>query len=734
MTAPLESIEVHSKDIFIKYISVSSNELLSWQIKPIKKSIVYAIWRVPPGRDGFTRPKQVKPANTQQLQEKLQGAGLESVTPWVKAEAGATKKGSFEVTIGSMYALVFDNTFSVSLSKTVFLVLSVTPIKHVKLVDPHAQFSGILLKKRRKKLQGYARRYFVLNSKTGELGYYVQPNSVHLRGSIPLLPHLAAVNVDPKKRAFVIDSGAEIWELRAKDNKDFEAWREQIEAVRKKVHFSNTHRASIDQEKSGSFARIKALKQDIALTRAEVERREMEKEKERGRNKTNASSEELSTTLRRYEHELSAVLEEMLREKAPSIAGTDYFDAFDAESGVHVLSDVYSSEEEIEISEYDDSSSESELGIPRRSTLPVPITIPPPSFMSFIRRNIGKDLSQVAMPVVMNEPTGLLQRFAEELEYAYLLNHAATSTTTPSILLVAAYCVSGLSNVRHRQRVARKSYTPLLGETFELIRDDLGFRLLLEKVSHRPQIYAMHAESEEFTLSSTPMPKQQFWGKSFEILTRGVVKIKLHRTGETFTYTRPSSFVRNIHMGEKYIEPSGSTIIKNNTTGERAIITYKASKSVFSKRSEDVEVHAQDSDGNVMALMTGKWTECLDFGGKIVWSVGDLVADPDRYCGMTLFSAQLNEITSLEEGKVCPTDTRLRPDQRLHEDGNLEEAEKVKLKLEADQRNRRNGPPHTPKWFTKNDKCDDEEWEIREGDEGYWAMRAKGFEEGLKLW
>jgi hypothetical protein len=55
---------------------------------------------------------------------------------------------------------------------------------------------------------------------------------------------------------------------------------------------------------------------------------------------------------------------------------------------------------------------------------------------------------------------------------------------------------------------------------------------------------------------------------------------------------------------------------------------------------------------------------------------------PDASYGFTLLAAQLNE---MEEG-VAPTDSRLRPDQRLMEEGQWEAANTEKVRLEEKQR------------------------------------------------
>lgn len=59
--------------------------------------------------------------------------------------------------------------------------------------------------------------------------------------------------------------------------------------------------------------------------------------------------------------------------------------------------------------------------------------------------------------------------------------------------------------------------------------------------------------------------------------------------------------------------------------------------------------------------------------------------DADKYYSFTELACQLNE---MEEG-IAPTDSRLRPDQRLMELGMWDEANIEKLRLEEKQRQRR---------------------------------------------
>lgn len=247
-----------------------------------------------------------------------------------------------------------------------------------------------------------------------------------------------------------------------------------------------------------------------------------------------------------------------------------------------------------------------------------------------------------------------------------------------------------------------------------------------------------HADSENWTFSHSPQPMQKFWGKSAELMTSGRVRIFLPATGDRFSYTMATSFLRNILAGEKYVEPTGSMHIHNETTGEKATVTFKMNKGMFSGRSEEVSVQAFDAAGEQYpCCLSGKWTEQLTFCNsdsgsaiKEMWRVGPLVEEAQTRYGWTRFTAQLNEITELERGRLAPTDSRLRPDQRLVEEGMYDDAEDTKHRLEEGQRARRKDMEDmeetwTPRWFTKvGEYADEEVWRVN-GDE-YWDTREKG--------
>ncbi|EXJ85764.1 hypothetical protein A1O1_06132 [Capronia coronata CBS 617.96] len=744
--------------------------------------------------------------------------------------------------------------------------------------DPATIHTGVLHKRRRKKHQGYARRFFCLDLTTATLSYYRDRNSSALRGAIPL--SLAAIAANAKSREFTIDSGAEIWHLKASNESDFEEWKSALETAARLVKESTTPGDSMNistgstgaNEKSNLFddqewARLETLLSRISGTRDAVrrlcletlaqsmppsspllgptsvgstptdgptedyfkqdDRRSFWKRKpsthssqpnifkrsvsgqlavpapatEPGQRNGSVSpapaqrprlahEESMHDHCRAVLHDLDSVVSEFasfvtehkMRHAAPprsavsrmslqSVDSQEYFDAED-KSGVF---DIHSDTEH-EGSGSDDGGAEDEFSatssdfgddnlevvkrrsgsvstflppksraltplplspIPRRRSITAP-TVMPPSLIGFLRKNVGKDLSTISMPVSANEPLSLLQRAAEQLEYSQLLDHAVQCTDVfERLMYVTAFAVSSLSNSRAKERSIRKPFNPMLGETYELVREDRGFRFIAEKVSHRPVQLAFHAESQHWVFTQSPLPSQKFWGKSSEIVTEGKARLVLYPTGEVYSWSAATCFLRNIIAGEKYVEPVGTMTVVNEASGHKAVVTFKA-KGMFSGRSEDVEAQTIDSNGQELSIgLTGTWTNSLQLkepgkvGRSTIWTVGPLVDDPHKHYGMTRFAVELNEITPIERGKLPPTDSRLRPDQHALEQGDHDRAEKLKNQLEEGQRARRKqmeakGESWNPRWFSRIELGDEVVWKLKTGKDGYWEERARG--------
>uniref|UniRef100_A0A1I7ZDC3 Oxysterol-binding protein n=1 Tax=Steinernema glaseri TaxID=37863 RepID=A0A1I7ZDC3_9BILA len=373
---------------------------------------------------------------------------------------------------------------------------------------------------------------------------------------------------------------------------------------------------------------------------------------------------------------------------------------------------------------------------------------------SIMRNCIGKELSKIPMPVNFNEPLSVLQRITEDLEYAFLLDRAAEKTDTlEQMCYVAAYAVSSYSTTGSR---TTKPFNPLLGETFECDRtDDLGWRSLTEQVSHHPPAAAHHAEGRNWTMHQDFSMKTTFRGKFLSVTPVGFTHVEIGRNH--YSYQKITTTVHNIIVGKLWIDNHGDMLITNHTTGEKMTVKFHA-YSYFSRDApRRVSGMVKDSSGKVQWLMRGYWDSHLDImkvtkhsntgddgeksvvetsAPKRIWNVNPTYENSEKMYHFTKLAVELNEP---EEG-VAPTDSRLRPDQRLMEAGQWDEANKKKVELEEKQRAVRrkreaeaemamqNGEAYQeyePKWFhQKQDELTGSIIHVFNGD--YWKKKETG--------
>ncbi|KAJ2520582.1 Oxysterol-binding protein 3, partial [Coemansia sp. RSA 1937] len=188
--------------------------------------------------------------------------------------------------------------------------------------------------------------------------------------------------------------------------------------------------------------------------------------------------------------------------------------------------------------------------------------------LSILRKNVGKDLSSIAMPLVMNEPINALQALCEEMAYNTLLQKAdALDDSLDRMMHVAAFAISTLSIKKYRAE--RKPFNPLLGETYEMVEPLTGFRFVSEKVSHHPAVMACYADAPGFCLWQDSSGKSKFWGKSIELVQTSNVHVKLLANDDHFTYCKPSALIRGLISGDRTVDFTGEMTITNHTTGDR---------------------------------------------------------------------------------------------------------------------------------------------------------------------
>lgn len=366
----------------------------------------------------------------------------------------------------------------------------------------------------------------------------------------------------------------------------------------------------------------------------------------------------------------------------------------------------------------------------RRTCLPAPC--PDTSninLWNILRNNIGKDLSKVSMPVELNEPLNTLQHLCEEMEYSELLDKASeTDSPYERMVLIAAFAVSGYCSTYFR--AGSKPFNPVLGETYECIREDKGFRFFSEQVSHHPPISACHCESKNFVFWQDIRWKNKFWGKSMEILPVGTLNVMLPKYGDCYVWNKVTTCIHNILSGRRWIEHYGEVTVRNTKSSVCICKLTFVKVNYWNSNVNEVQGVVMDQEGKVVHRLFGKWHEGLYCGvapsAKCIWRPGSMPTNYELYYGFTRFAIELNELDPVLKDLLPPTDARFRPDQRFLEEGNLEAAAAEKQRVEELQRSRRrymeeNNLEHIPKFFKK--VIDANQREAWVSNDTYWELR-----------
>ncbi|KAI8624885.1 oxysterol-binding protein [Xylariaceae sp. FL1651] len=378
-----------------------------------------------------------------------------------------------------------------------------------------------------------------------------------------------------------------------------------------------------------------------------------------------------------------------------------------------------------------------------------------------LKSMIGKDMTKMTLPVSFNEPTSLLYRTGEDMEYADLLNLAADrADSVERMLYVAAFAASEFASTIGR---VAKPFNPLLGETFEYARPDKGYRFFIEQVSHHPPVGASYAESAKWTYWGEAKVDSRFLGKSFDIYHLGTWFLKLRPTvggkEDFYTWKKPKSQVVGIITGNPVVDNYGLVEIKNWTTGEVCLLDFKQ-RGWKASSAYQLSGKILDADGRPRISIGGRWnskiyarmTPGYEATVEEPKDATGSVSDPSRAFviweaherpkgipfNLTPFVLTFNHIDDNLKKYIAPTDSRYRPDQRAMEDGEYDLAASEKNRLEEAQRARRKirqqrGEEFRPAWFEKA-RCEvtgEEYWKYTGQ---YWTQREKYGNGDMSAW
>ncbi|KAF9442720.1 hypothetical protein P691DRAFT_846150 [Macrolepiota fuliginosa MF-IS2] len=384
---------------------------------------------------------------------------------------------------------------------------------------------------------------------------------------------------------------------------------------------------------------------------------------------------------------------------------------------------------------------------------------PPTSLWSVLKHSIGKDLTRISFPVFFNEPTSMLQRMAEDMEFSECLDTAATQKDSlKRLAFVAAFAMSNYSSTIGR---IAKPFNPMLSETFEYVRMDKKYRYVSEQVSHHPPISACWAESPLWHYYGEVDAQNKFMGKSFEIRPTGVAHAELvipeswisnkkypkangamgeGKVVEHYTWKKVTTNVSGFILGSPTIDHYGDMIITNHRTQEQCILTFKP-RGWRGKDAYEISGQVMDARGRPVYDIAGRWNSQLIMRKAGMGHDGALHPDTSIGSPVGTLANGANGLTSPTHGEyillwknstkpsgspfnltpfaislnhcppetlrpfLAPTDCRLRPDQRAFEWAKYDLANELKQRQEEKQRmtrkERESGvrEKHRARWF-----------------------------------
>lgn len=306
------------------------------------------------------------------------------------------------------------------------------------------------------------------------------------------------------------------------------------------------------------------------------------------------------------------------------------------------------------------------------------------------------------------QPFTMLQNMAEIMEYAECLNRAAkTEDPAERMAWVVAFTMGPFAAVERPW----KPFNPILGETFEYEKPEIGVKYLAEQVSHHPPVGASHAENDLWAYDLVSAPKTKFLGNSVEVYPIGRTRIYLKGTQETFSLVPPPTKAHNVIIGSTWIDTFGDYTLLNATTGAKAHLFFQPC-GWFGNGRYEISGTIRTADGTPKLKLIGKWNSHLDCiacdenGDELpdakplrLWTCREKPED-DPY-SFTYFARELNRCDSINP---LASDSRRRPDRALLELGHSGDAAVAKHTLEEMQRAEKRereakGVDWKPRWF-----------------------------------
>ena len=302
--------------------------------------------------------------------------------------------------------------------------------------------------------------------------------------------------------------------------------------------------------------------------------------------------------------------------------------------------------------------------------------------------------NQKTLPIYFNEPISMLQKECEKFYYSNLLSKASEEKTMEKKLIyISAFIISEISLNIGRQL---KPMVPLIGETFEYIDNNLKYKFISEEVQRRPHVTAYYAESDKWIFygDNKNISNFKFITGSYEIEFFSKVHCLLYDNDLCdfihFTFNKPKTLLKGIFNNKMYYDFNGVVNIKCNSSEIFAEIRFENEKKNVDLGSFNGEIKNKE---NIIYKIGGNWKKEIYITDKdnnnkeIIFTIPEFnfYNNTCENYYMPEYNYNFNFLNDNLKNFLPISDTRFRPDQREYENGNIEKAQEIKVKLENNQ-------------------------------------------------
>lgn len=321
------------------------------------------------------------------------------------------------------------------------------------------------------------------------------------------------------------------------------------------------------------------------------------------------------------------------------------------------------------------------------------------NYWRVLKENVGRDVSNLALPIYMREPLTMNQKWAEAFEYIDLLRSANNSKDeTYRLAAIASFFVMSIGQSKGRLSMP---FNSVLNETFDVVWND--FKLIIETVCENPQTQAIYGECNDFIIEGTVKFSAVFSVSSFEFETAGKLQITLKSTKETYSVTRPKAVLSNFNFGDLGFWMKGDLKVQQLSSKRSAVVTFKP-KGWSDRNDYAFEGKVTDEQGRETAKLSGRWDQGVTMTqGPAqrpvqIAEFKHLSEQAESEYNFSLFAVNLNHISTQIARKLPPSDSRWRADLRAYENGNIDLATYENYRIE-EAREEHLGPVALPRWF-----------------------------------